>query len=120
MSMKLYPSSEKIGIDKRMERGKYPWRTMAIGTSFSVAMSEIEYRSLQNYASKVGKKILRRFKVVKHDESMCYEVACIGERSVKKHMTTQAAVTDKQQSNGDWSRPDEPTGAERFKNMGFK
>lgn len=120
MSMKLYPSSEKISIDKRTEAGKYPWRTMAIGTSFIVASSTIKYRTLQNYASKMGKKLHRRYKVVDHGATIGYEVGCIGERSVKEPMATQATVVDKQQSNGDWSRPDEPTGAERFKNMGFK
>ena len=94
-------------------RKKYPWDTLAIGKSFIVPHSDIKYETLYKYASRMGKKLGKRFKVVNHAADAIFEVGLI-------QILNKATVTDKQQSNGDWSRSDEPTGAERFKKMGFK
>lgn len=55
---------------------KYPWRTMAAGTSFAITdKSSIKLSSLKVMAYKMEKKLDKQFNVVEHDN--CYEVGRI-------------------------------------------
>jgi hypothetical protein len=101
---------------KSDSRKKYPWDTLTIGESFGVLHSEMKLKTLTNYANRVGIKLGRRFHIIDHGEANGYEVGYIGERkekgpwdksSDKTHVTKLATI-------------EEPTGEERFKNMGFK
>lgn len=72
------PSSDKItNFNHSGGQAKYPWRIMNVGTSFSVPYSEAKGPSLRSYASLMGKRTGRKFRVIDHGESIGHEVARI-------------------------------------------
>ena len=88
----VYPCSEKakdrittyedkLGIDIMESvdwRRIYPWRYMYIGYSFAVPFKKCDEKTLRVNAVKAGKKLGKKFTVIKHIEHCVYEVARIG------------------------------------------
>jgi hypothetical protein len=58
-------------------RSKYKFEQLEIGWSFTVPFSEPE-TSLRILSSRYGKKLGRKFTVIKHNDYSCFEVARIG------------------------------------------
>lgn len=73
MSREILPSSDAI----KYSTTKYPWNTLTVGYSFRVAYDEAKLRTLQNYASRTGKKLGKRFRVIDHGEAIGYEIGRI-------------------------------------------
>jgi hypothetical protein len=73
----IHASSPQAMLKKERKtfEPKYPWRVLTVGQSFSVQFDEMKEKTLINYAYRMGKKLKKRFRVLKHDN--CYEVACI-------------------------------------------
>ena len=76
MSREIYPASPAAKVTEK----KYPWKSLQLGYSFKVATDECSFKSLQNYASRMGKKLGRRYRVVNHGLEIGYEVAYIEDR----------------------------------------
>lgn len=88
-------SSPAMLATKVDARKKYPWDTMLIGKSFIVPSNSIKLKTLINHAYRMGKKLGKVFRVIDHGPTTVYEVGYIGDRA-------------------------SPTGADKFKRMGFK
>ena len=78
MTDQFFDPSEKI---LNMKAGnpvgvrKYPWAEVPTGKSFTINdKSAIKFKVLRSLASKMGKKLGRKFRVAEHDG--CYEVNC--------------------------------------------
>lgn len=66
---------------------KYPWKELKVGESFPVDPNDIKLSSLRPFATRMGKKFGKKFRVKDHGES--YEVGCIP-------MSTAEAITTSQ------------------------
>ena len=73
----IFPSSDAM----KNEGKKYPWHTVLLGNSFRVPASECKFKTLQNYASRMGKKLNKVFRVKDHGPEVGYEVGLIGYRN---------------------------------------
>lgn len=76
----IYPSSDKAKERALINRNaveKYPFSKLEVGQSFQVGFKEILQQSLRNQASRVGRKLDRKFVVILHSEEAGYEVARI-------------------------------------------
>lgn len=75
--MEFFDSSEKA-LDTKIGRPvgqvKYPWRDVPLGKSFAVNKVDIKFKVLRSLASKQGKKLGRKFRVIDHSGDS-YEVA---------------------------------------------
>ena len=58
-------------------RAKYPFDELALGQCFTVPISEANEFSLRMGASSTGKKLGKKFCVLKHRDFACIEVARI-------------------------------------------
>ncbi len=72
----IYKSSPNMVVEpvRKFFEAKYPWRTLPIGSSFSVPFADIKYKTLYNYAGRMSKKLNKVFRVVDHGEAIGYEV----------------------------------------------
>jgi hypothetical protein len=110
--LKEVDSSPAMMMQTSDSRKKYPWDTLAIGKSFIVPHGDIKYETLYKYANRMGKKLGKRFKVVNHVADAIYEVGLI---EILNKSLEQATV-----KNDKWAlKTAEPTGADKFKKMGF-
>jgi|SRR5882672_6555741 len=66
----------KEGKVNTVGKTKYPWREVPVGKSFPVPKVNISFKTLRSLASKTGKELRKRFRVVNHDGDV-YEVACL-------------------------------------------
>ncbi len=98
----IFPMSAKMIAAVAKKEKKYPYEQLLMGQSFNVKHGDCTEGTLCNSAYLAGKKLGKRFRVIDHGKDIGFEVALIGLREPKSQATT------------------EPTGAERFKNMGFK
>jgi hypothetical protein len=57
-------------------RTKYPWTQVPVGKSFPVPKANISLKTLRSLASKTGKDLGKRFRVIDHEGDV-YEVACL-------------------------------------------
>ncbi len=57
---------------------KYPFDALALGQCFTVPIDEANEMSLRMLSSTRGKKVGKKFTVIKHHEYACIEVARIG------------------------------------------
>lgn len=74
----VFPSSPAM-LDKPMRgvpEAKYPWKTINVGESFPVDAKEIKLSSLRPFATRMGKKHGKKFRVVDHKNGT-YEVGCL-------------------------------------------
>lgn len=56
---------------------KYPWNKLTVGNSFAIPFAEHKLNNLRSYVIRMGHKYGKKFKVVVHEESQLYEIACI-------------------------------------------
>jgi hypothetical protein len=61
---------------RKIAQPKYPWKEVPIGKSFAVQKSNISLKTLRSLASKTGKDLGKKFRVIDHDGDV-YEVACL-------------------------------------------
>lgn len=70
--------NSSAAVTMRVGRGvgerKYPWDTVPAGKSFAVVRDDIKFSVLRSLASRTGKKLGRKFRVVDHGSGP-YEVA---------------------------------------------
>ncbi len=57
-----------------LSRTKYPWTQVPVGKSFPIPKANISLKTLRSLASKTGKDLGKRFRVIDHDGEF-YEVA---------------------------------------------
>lgn len=69
-------SSPKATHDGRLT-SKYPFRTMNVGTSFTVPYNDVRETTLRSLCSRHGKKLEKKFRLVRHDDRQIYEIARI-------------------------------------------
>lgn len=69
MNYRILPSSPEATTEKtKKTTHKYPWKTINVGESFLVPPTEVvKFSTLYNSASKMGKKLGKRFRVIQHD-----------------------------------------------------
>lgn len=48
---------------------KYPWRSMAVGTSFHVDIKEANYKTISTSCYKWSKKLNKKFRAIDHKEN---------------------------------------------------
>src|SRR5690242_12430093 len=70
----IFDSSDKAMQADARSRKKYPWEELGVGQSFAATPDEITLDSLRPLASRMGKKLGRRFRVINHEDKS-YEVA---------------------------------------------
>lgn len=69
----IIESSEKLTkFEPRKPKRNYPWEKLKCGQSFAIPKSEIKLETIRPIASKKGKQLGKKFKVVEHDN--LYEV----------------------------------------------
>ena len=91
MSYPIYPASPKAkaiipeGVQPKFDafvnthhRSKYKFEQLEIGASFAVPFSEGNEVSLRQLSVRYGKKLSRKFTVIKHADLNLFEVARIG------------------------------------------
>lgn len=61
---------------RKLFKPTYPWREVPVGKSFPVAKANIKFKTLRSLASKTGKELGKRFRVIEHEGDV-YEVACL-------------------------------------------
>lgn len=61
---------------RKLFKPTYPWREVPVGKSFAVPKSNIQFKTLRSLASKTGKELGKRFRVIDHEGNV-YEVACL-------------------------------------------
>ena len=80
MSYQIVQSSPQVmNINEATERKltkDFPFNSLEVGQSFLVPLNDFSEQSVRNAASKAGKKLSRRFCVVKH--SALYNVFEVG------------------------------------------
>lgn len=77
--MQFFDSSPKaVQMRKGRQPGekKYPWSEVPVGKSFVVQRNDIKFEVLRSLASRTGKKLGKKFRVVDHGSGP-YEVACL-------------------------------------------
>ena len=69
MKYQVLPSSPQATTEKtKKTTHKYPWKILNVGESFLVPPTEVvKFSTLYNSASKMGKKLGKRFRVIQHD-----------------------------------------------------
>lgn len=70
------PSSKALDNRKgnpKIGEAKYPWKTVPVGRSFAVPRENIKLAVLRSLASRTGKALGKKFKVVDHGQG-AYEV----------------------------------------------
>jgi len=90
VSLPIYPCSDKARpfvlkidnsteiLERKGERHRlYPFPEMPLGYSFAVPYSPSKYKSVAVTASVMGKKLNRRFKIIRHKELDVVEVVRI-------------------------------------------
>lgn len=78
MSFEILDSSPKALEPEKPPKSKVemPFDALTVGKSFRVPFSaDIGEQSLRNRASREGKERGQKFRVIKHADSECYEVA---------------------------------------------
>ncbi len=83
-------------------RSKYFWAEVPIGKSFAVPRENIKFGVLRSLASKSGKKLGKKFRVIDHGEGP-YEVACLPQ-STEEAVATSSTLfeaLDKIKGNGE-------------------
>lgn len=62
-----------MNVGNAVGKAKYPWRDVPLGKSFTINnKNDIKFKVLRSLASKMGKKLGRKFRVAEHPS--CYEV----------------------------------------------
>jgi hypothetical protein len=79
MSYEFFDSSDKAKTTRANPVGvtKYPWKVIPVGKSFVVPRENIKFSVLRSLASKSGKVVGKKFRVIDHGEGRPYEVACL-------------------------------------------
>lgn len=72
-------------------RIKYPWQQVPVGKSFVVQKSNISFKTLRSLASKTGKDLGKKFRVVDHEGDV-YEVACLPMDEDKAIVTSSGVI----------------------------
>lgn len=76
--MTQFFDNSPAAVAKRVGRvglQKYPWNTVPAGKSFAVVRNDIKFNVLRSLASRTGKKLNRKFRVIDHKDNGPYEVA---------------------------------------------
>jgi len=95
----VFDSSAQAYISEKRKNfeAKYPWRAVTVKKSFAVQFDEMKEKTLINYSYRMGRKLKKKFKVIKHET--CYEVACIEDNSVVEkqqiELPTRGKLVDK-------------------------
>lgn len=76
MDYEFFDSSEKATTTPTKTAGvkKYPWKEVPLGKSFTVPRENIKFNVLRSLASRTGKEVGRKFRVIDHGQGP-YEVA---------------------------------------------
>lgn len=61
---------------RKIAQPKYPWKEVPTGKSFPVPKTNVTLKTLRSLASKTGKELGKKFRVIDHGGTV-YEVACL-------------------------------------------
>ena len=91
--IKIMPASAEAMNKKHGRKMKYPWYSLEIGQAFGVNPADMTFKSLTNYAYRMGKKSGRVFSCINHGH--VYEVACVEMNAVAKKQQNEVNVPNK-------------------------
>lgn len=84
-------------------QSKYPWNGLTVGKSFTVPFADVKQATIVSYASRMAKKLGRKFKVIVHESNKLYEVA----RLPDKVEQAPQSVANETQTKDLWVQPKE-------------
>jgi hypothetical protein len=103
-----------MGTWKPKKKHNFDWEGLEIGKSFNVKIDEIELKHLKSMASKQGKRLGKRFRVIKHSNEIGYEV---GRLDVETVVSVESRNGEKKSNSVETVEeqviynPDDPWGA---------